>query len=70
MPTEHILVSDSTAQFPTKTPCLTCSDILHQLDSFPTYCEAKTQLVLLHHHTPVDESRAWKKRGAHCEEKA
>lgn len=53
---------------PAKSPRLTWSDILHQLDSFSTYCEAKTKLVLLHHHTSMDESRTWKKRRALCEE--
>lgn len=52
---------------PPKSPRLTWSDILHQLNSFSTYCEAKAKLVLLYHHTSMDESRTWKKRRALCE---
>lgn len=36
---------------------LTWSDILHKLDSFSADGEAEPQLVLLHHHTPVHQTR-------------
>lgn len=47
-----------------QSPGLTGSDILHQLDSLSTYCKAKTELVLLYHHTPLDQTRTCKKRTA------
>ena len=39
--------------------CLTWSDILYQLDPLPTDSEAEAQVVLLDHHTPLDQTRAW-----------
>lgn len=50
-----------------ESPGLTGSDILHKLDSFSTYCEAKTELVLLYHHAPLDQTRTCKKRRVNYE---
>lgn len=40
---------------------LTWSDILHELDSLSTNCEAEAELVLLHHHTSLDKTRTWER---------
>lgn len=37
------------------------SDILDQLDPLPADGEAEAQVVLLHHHTSLDETGAWEK---------
>lgn len=46
--------------------CTTWSDILYQLDSLSTHCEAETQLVLLHDHTSVHKSSACNVRNDFC----